>query len=152
MNLRAIAALLLIVLTLGGCALPLIQDDTTTEVVTISLSILPGRTITEGDYNNALCAQLGGRREVRHYYHYGGGERGYVVVDCETDFRVIEGGLDKRSSLDSVQQALFAAVLTGKEPTVAIYDTDGAEGGYEYRIHRAARKARVGFIRVMRAE
>ena len=34
-------------------------------------------------------------------------------------------GLDRRSSLDSVQQALFYASLTGKMPAVVIYDTDG---------------------------
>lgn len=33
---------------------------------------------------------------------------------------VWEGGLDKRSSLDSIQQALFFSILTGKEPGVVI--------------------------------
>ena len=42
------------------------------------------------------------------------------MVDCETADVVYEGGLDRRSSLDSVQQALFAAAFTGKEPAVVI--------------------------------
>ena len=57
-----------------------------------------------------------------------------------------ESGLDKRSSLDSVQQALFAAFLTGKEPAVVIYDTDGQIGRYEYRIQVACELAGVTFL------
>ena len=60
----------------------------------------------------------------------------------------MEGGLDKRSSLDSVQQALFAATLSGKIPVVVIYDTDGVEGRYEYRIRNAAERANVAFYRL----
>ena len=48
--------------------------------------------------------------------------------DIETASEVIEGGLDKRSSLDSIQQAIFASTLTGKKPAVAIYDSDGNWG------------------------
>ena len=44
------------------------------------------------------------------------------VVDCETDDTVYEGGLDKRSSLDSVQQAIFSTHITVKKPTVVIYN------------------------------
>ena len=58
---------------------------------------------------------------------------------------VIEGGLDKRSSLDSVQQALFASTITGKTPTVAIYDTDGIWGKIEHRVFTVAKKAGVKF-------
>ena len=54
---------------------------------------------------------------------------------------VYDGGLDKRSSLDSLQQALFFSVLTGKQPEVVIYDTDGQEGQFEYRIRTACQKA-----------
>ena len=50
--------------------------------------------------------------EVRHEYTYPAGAS-YIRVDCETATHVYEGGLDKRSSLDSVQQALFAAHVTG---------------------------------------
>ena len=94
--------------------------------------------ITEADYNAKFCAEIGGKQEPRHNYTYGEGQEGYVVVDCETDTMVWEGGLDRRSSLDSVQQALFAAHVTGKQPGVVIYDTDKKEGQYEYRIRTAA--------------
>ena len=70
---------------------------------------------------------------------------GYVKVDCETNTTVYEGGLDKRSSLDSLQQALFFSVLTGKRPAVVIYDTDGKEGRFEYRIRTACQAARVRY-------
>ena len=59
-----------------------------------------------------------------------------------------EGGLDKRSSLDSVQQALFFASLTGKEPAVVIYDTAGKIGKYEHRIRVICEEAGVTFISV----
>ena len=68
-----------------------------------------------------------------------------MKVDCETDTTVYEGGLDKRSSLDSVQQALFFSVVTGKAPAVVIYDTDGKEGRFEFRIRAACRKAGVQY-------
>ncbi len=57
----------------------------------------------------------------------------------------ILGGLEKRSSLDSVQQALFFSHLTGKAPGVVIFDTDGAEGPYEYRIRIVAELAGVRY-------
>ena len=66
-----------------------------------------------------------------------------MEVDCETGTLVYEGGLDKRSSLDSVQQALFFSHVTGKRPAVVMYDTDGREGRFEYRIRVACRKAGV---------
>ena len=53
-----------------------------------------------------FCAAVGGVIETRHTYTYEDGSS-YVKVDCETDTTVYEGGLDKRSSLDSLQQALF---------------------------------------------
>ena len=53
--------------------------------------------------------------------------------------------LDKRSSLDSLQQALFFSVLTGKRPAVVIYDTDGQEGQFEYRIRTACQKSGVRY-------
>ena len=100
--------------------------------------------VTEDSYNQLFCASVGGRTEVRHDYDYPGG-RGYVKVDCETATRVWEGGLDKRSSLDSVQQALFFHTLTGKTPGVVIYDTDGQIGKYEYRIKSACVRAGVKY-------
>ena len=85
-----------------------------------------------------LCSLfLGGDAEVRHPFS-AGYDLSRIEIDCETDTHVIEVGLDKRSSLDSVQQALFAASLTGKEPMVYIIDTDGRVGKYEYRIRTAA--------------
>ncbi len=105
----------------------------------------PALTRNEADYNAAFCATVGGQTEVRHSYSYPGG-RGYVIVDCETDTYVYEGGLDKRSSLDSVQQALFFGHLTGKIPAVVIYDTDGVAGKYEHRIRVACEIAGVEFI------
>ncbi len=101
------------------------------------------------DYFNQLLAQsIGGKPEVEHVYHHASGQSS-IRVDIETQTHVIEGGLDKRSSLDSLQQALFAAHLTEKKPFIVIYDTDGIEGRYEYRIRLAAEKAGVGFLRIM---
>ena len=102
----------------------------------------------ERKFNNALCQAVQGETEVKHKYSYGDGQPGYVFVDCETQFHVIEGGLDKRSSLDSLQQALFFSVLTRKEPVVVIYDTDGKTGRYEHRIREACEKAGVLFLRL----
>ena len=45
---------------------------------------------------------------------------GSIRVDVVTDEYVIEGGLDKRSSLDSIQQAVFASTIADRKPAVAI--------------------------------
>ena len=82
--------------------------------------------------------------ETRHGYTSASG-RSYTQVDCETNTTVYEGGLDKRSSLDSLQQALFFSVLTGKRPAVVIYDTDGQEGQFEYRIRTACQKSGIRY-------
>ena len=100
------------------------------------------RRMSEDEYNQIFCASVGGVTETRHRY-----PKGYVKVDCETSDSVYEGGLDKRSSLDSLQQAIFFSVLTGKEPAVVIYDTDGTLGKYEYRIMKACEKVGVKFLR-----
>ena len=102
------------------------------------------KTASEDAYNRRFCASVGGMTETRHTYTYDGGSS-FVMVDCETDSTVYEGGLDKRSSLDSLQQALFFSVLTGKQPAVVIYDTDGREGRFEYRIRTACEKAGVQY-------
>lgn len=86
-----------------------------------------------------LCAMLGGEPEVRHTYTIDDGGH-HVRLDCETDTHAIEVGLDKRSSLDSVQQAEFAGWLAGKEPMVILIDRDGVEGAIEYRVKTAARR------------
>ena len=70
----------------------------------------------------------------------------YVIADCVTDTHVWEGGLDKRSSLDSVQQVLFFGHITGKEPGIVIYDTDGIEGQYEFQIRIAAEISGIEYI------
>ncbi len=109
-------------------------------------SLASGQPTGEATYNARFCASVGGQTEVRHDYAYPGGQS-YVLVDCETDSTVYEGGLDKRSSLDSVQQALFASAITGKEPVVVIHDMDGVVGRFEHRIRVACERARVEFIR-----
>lgn len=82
-----------------------------------------------------LCGLLNGAEaETVHAFPNLGGER-RVRVDCETETHVIELGLDtKRSSRDSIHQAMFAAILTGKTPMVLLIDTDGQEGRYEYEM------------------
>ena len=103
-----------------------------------------GPSASEEDYNRWFCTRVNGETATRHGYTSAGG-RGFVEVDCETGTMVYEGGLDKRSSLDSVQQALFFSHVTGKRPAVVIYDTDGREGRFEYRIRVACRKAGVRY-------
>ena len=97
--------------------------------------------ITEAILTAAFCSAIGGVEEVRHNY-----EHGYIRSDCETTTHVIEAGLDKRSSLDSIQQAVFAHTLTGKIPVVVIYDTDGKEGKWQFRIRQAAERLSVPYI------
>ncbi len=104
----------------------------------------PRKTASENDYNHRFCTAINGETETRHGYTSAGG-RNYVKVDCETSTVVYEGGLDKSSSLDSVQQALFFSHLTGKQPAVVIYDADGLEGRFEYRIRTASQKAGVRY-------
>jgi hypothetical protein len=89
-----------------------------------------------------LIAQ--GQPEVTHAYS-AGYDLHRIRVDCETAQEVVEIGLDKRSSLDSLQQALFAAHLTGKRPMILIIDRDGRKGPYETRIEAAARMAEVDY-------
>ena len=102
---------------------------------------------SEEYYNTFFAAAVQGQREVRLDYLVPESRiNGYVIVDIETASMVIEGGLDKRYSLDSVQQALFASVITGKTPAVAIYDTDGVWGKIEHRIFKAAKLAGVKFF------
>ncbi len=92
-----------------------------------------------------FCALIaGGEAEKTHAYS-AGYDLHRIRVDCETDTEVIEVGLDKRSSLDSVQQALFASHLTGKAPVVLMIDRDGRTGPYETRIKIAAQMAGVEY-------
>jgi hypothetical protein len=100
--------------------------------------------MTEAEAILIICAMLSGEPEVRHNYEIDTGKH-HIRVDCETDLHVIEVGLDKRSSLDSVQQADFASWLSGKKGKVIIVDTDGREGSIEYRIDTAARRLGVEY-------
>ena len=104
----------------------------------------------EDFFNLQLANHLGGRTEVSYNYDYninGSTPRiASIRIDIVTDEYVIEGGLDKRSSLDSIQQAVFASTLTGKKPAVAIYDTNGSWGKYEHRIFSSAKKLGVKFF------
>lgn len=100
------------------------------------------KRMSEDAYNKIFFDSVGGTTQTKHEY-----PMSHVFVDCETSDSVYEGGLDKRSSLDSLQQAVFFSVLTGKEPVVVIYDTDGKVGKYEYRIMKACEKVGVKFIR-----
>ena len=107
-------------------------------------SLYPGGGKKASISSQACPASLGGETEGRHEYTYPAGQS-YVRVDCETADTVYEGGLDKRSSLDSVQQALFAAHLTGTTLAVVISNTDGKIGRYEHRIKVACGRAGVAF-------
>ncbi|MBQ4825191.1 MULTISPECIES: hypothetical protein [unclassified Leisingera] len=99
--------------------------------------------MNEAYFISLLCGALfGGQPETVHKFTYPGGAAS-IRTDCENSNRVIEFGLDKRSSLDSIQQALFAAEITGKEPVVVLIDTDSRMGRFEWRIARAANIADV---------
>jgi len=107
------------------------------------------REYLEAYFNDFLASQLGGQAEVVIKYDFEGpsGEKlyGSIRVDIVTEDKVVEGGLDKRRSLDSLQQAIFASTLTNKHPAVAIYDTDGAWDNIEYRVLTAAKHLCVAF-------
>lgn len=99
----------------------------------------------ESHFTAILCSLLlSGETEVMHAYNVGY-DLHYIRVDCENSKYVLEVGLDKRSSLDSVQQALFAAHVTGKAPMVVMIDTDGREGRFEFRIRTAAKIAGIEY-------
>lgn len=104
----------------------------------------------EDYFNLRLANYLDGKTEVTYNYDYNINGKspliGSIRIDIVTDQYVIEGGLDKRSSLDSIQQAVFASTLTGKKPAVAIYDTDGLWGKYEHRIYSTAKELGISFF------
>ena len=106
--------------------------------------------LNEDYFNKWLANKLNGQTEVSFKYNYKTKDTSPLVasvrVDIVTDEYVIEGGLDKRSSLDSIQQAVFASTIAGKKPAVAIYDTNGMWGKYEHRIWAAANKLNVRFF------
>lgn len=108
-----------------------------------------GSDLDESVFNTALAKHLGGSTEKTVTYHFtdsfGKAASGSIRIDISTSAEVIEGGLDKRSSLDSIQQAIFASNLTGKDPAVAIYDSDGNWGKIEHRIYTVAKSVGVRF-------
>jgi hypothetical protein len=101
----------------------------------------------EDYYNNIFCDSLNGKRETKHYYKYST-KQSFIKIDCETESYVYEGGLDKRSSLDSIQQAMFFSILTNKKPAIVVFDTDNIYGKYEYRLKAVADKLKIKFIRI----
>ena len=107
-------------------------------------------SMNEDFYNMALARKLDGETEVTFEYEYGlKGDvprTASIRIDIVTDEYVIEGGKDQRSSLDSIQQAVFASTIAEKKPAVAIYDTDGRWCKYERRVWAAAKELGVKFI------
>jgi hypothetical protein len=108
--------------------------------------------MSEDMFNLILARKLGGKTEVTYEYIFGQNNAGSIRVDIVTDEYVIEGGKDTRSSLDSIQQSVFASTVTNKKPAVAIFDTDGVWGKYEHRIWAASNKLGVKFIWFSRGE
>ena len=106
----------------------------------------------ETDLAAILCSLLlNGQAEVRHDY-VAAGEARHVRVDCETASHVIEVGFDgKRSSYDSIHQAVFAASLTGKLPMVVLIDTDGREEAVQYQVRTVARHLGITALTVNQA-
>ena len=96
-----------------------------------------------------LCSLiLGGVSEDRVPLVAAGRET-YVVPDCLTETHAVEVGLDTaRGSLDSVQQAIFYGLETGRLPMVVIIDTDGLEETVEMQIRRVARHLGVSYLTV----
>ncbi len=106
--------------------------------------------MSEDYFNQQLAAHFGGQTEVTIDFNYSfegnTPKQASVRIDIVTDQYAIEGGLDKRSSLDSIQQAVFAASQLGLKPAVAIYDTDNSWGKYEHRIWIAAKELGVKYF------
>ena len=75
-----------------------------------------------------------------------------IRMNIATEEYVIEGCLDKRSNLDSLQQVVFASTLSGKNPAVAIYDTGELWGKYERRIWAAAKELGIRYIWVFQGQ
>jgi hypothetical protein len=104
---------------------------------------------TEIELAAILCGLiLGGEAETRHDFTAADTAH-HIRVDCETDTHVVEVGFDgRRSSLDSIHQALFAANLTGKLPMVVMIDTNGVEENVEHQVRVVARGAGVSYLTV----
>jgi len=103
--------------------------------------------LTEATYIAMLCGSYwGGEMEVR--YDFGGS---YNVIDCVTENHVIEFGLDKSSSRDSIVQAVVAGHVLGKTPIVFIVDQDQKLQKHELEIYLTCTRTRgvicmVGYV------
>lgn len=96
-----------------------------------------------------LCGFLGGSATETYHHFDVNGKGTHIEVDCETPTHVIEVGLDKRSSRDSIHQAFFAAYLTDfkKLPAVILIDRESGEGKMELEMRRVAEAANVTYGR-----
>ena len=100
----------------------------------------------EADLIPIICAMLlGGAPEQRVTYDIHEGLQS-VRVDCITEAFAIEIGLDgRRSSYDSVHQAIFYGYLTERAPMVIMVDTDGIEDNTEYQVRTVAQALGVAY-------
>ena len=116
----------------------------------LNLQTRNDKKFKEAEFNEALANFLGANQEVEFEFHFESKHNesgaGKIRIDIVTDEYVIEGGLDKRSSLDSVQQATFASILSNKTPAIAIYDVDGEWGKIEHRILTASSALGIKFL------
>lgn len=119
------------------------------DIYTLLTFVVPRAMASEIDLASILCSLLlNGETETRHDYVANGQNR-YTRVDCETETHVVEVGLDnRRSSYDSLHQALFAASLTEKLPMVVIIDTNGVEEAEEFQVRSVAKKTGVSYLTV----
>ncbi len=93
-----------------------------------------------------LCSFLGNSDTETRQYFDNQGDRRYVRVDCETENFVVEVGLDNTdSNRDSIHQAVFASIQTGKIPYVVLIDTDGEEGRFEQEMRRVTERLGIGY-------
>jgi len=101
----------------------------------------------EVDLIPIICVLLfGGVPEARVNYHIDAGSH-HVRVDCLTETHAIEIGLDaRRSSYDSVHQAVFAAAQSDRDPMVVMVDTNGVEDNAEFQVETVARQTEVNYI------
>ena len=81
--------------------------------------------------NRLYCSAVDGQVNTRHSYEYHG-MKYLTLIDCETTSSVYATTLDNAGSIRSVTRALFFAELTGKDPIVVFFDTDGQHGPYEH--------------------
>lgn len=100
----------------------------------------------EADLIPIICVLLlGGTPEYRVDYTIDDGAHS-VRMDCLTSEHAIEIGLDgRRSSYDSVHQAMFYGHLTDRAPMVIMIDTDGVEDNAEFQVRTVAQALGVDY-------